>query len=206
MSIAVFVCGGVIIDNVVAADGALARDLVGGNAVYAAMGASHWLDQVGIVARVPRTYPADAFTALHGSGLDLGGLVVEPVDVTRSEWFFHRADGSRVDHLHATAEQADAFGMTGERVPIEQAQRFQTRLEQATEAGGDYKAFRAAHPVTADQVPTGYWRARGVHLAPNAPAAQLTLARQARRQAPGSSPRARAGSRGRGARARRQHG
>jgi hypothetical protein len=182
MSIAVFVCGGVIIDNVVAADGALARDLVGGNAVYAAMGASHWLDQVGIVARVPRTYPADAFTALHGSGLDLGGLVVEPVDVTRSEWFFHRADGSRVDHLHATAEQADAFGMTGERVPIEQAQRFQTRLEQATEAGGDYKTFRAAHPVTADQVPTGYWRARGVHLAPNAPAAQLTLARQARRQ------------------------
>ena len=181
MSVPVFACGGVIIDNMVSADGLLARELVGGNAVYAAVGASHWLDSAGICARVPRNYPAHARQALGNLNLDLGGVVTEPVDVLRSEWFFHRTDGSRADHLHATADQADAFGMTGERVPAERARRFQDFLETQTGTGGDFKAFRASYPVTGEQVPEPYWHARGVHLGPNLPEAQLTLARAARR-------------------------
>ncbi len=182
MSVAVFACGGVIIDNMVSADGVLARDLVGGNAVYAAVGASHWLGRAGICARVPRNYPAHARQALASLSLDLAGIATEPVDVLRSEWFFHRADGSRADHLYASADQADAFGMMGERVPADRARRFQALLETQTGIGGDFKAFRASHPVTEAQVPEPYWQARGVHLGPNLPEAQLTLARAARRR------------------------
>lgn len=182
MSIQVFTCGGVIIDNIVSADGVLVRDLVGGNAVYAAVAASHWLGYVGICARVPQNYPSHARHALEGCALDLSGVVIEPVDVLRSEWFFHRADGSRADHLHASADQADAFGMTGERVSVDLARRFQDVLETQSTSGGDFKAFRANHPVTAGHVPAHYWQAKGVHLAPNQPEAQLALAREARRR------------------------
>jgi ribokinase len=181
MSIGVFAAGGVIIDNAVSFDGALARDLVGGNAVHAAIGASHWLDRAGICARIPRNYPPSALIALEASGLDLGGLVIEQAEVTCSEWFFHRPDGSRADHLHASNEEADAFGMTGDRVEPELALRFEAHLKARHPGGGDFKAFRAGHPVTADQVPGRYWQARGVHLGPNRPDAQLTLAREARR-------------------------
>ncbi len=181
MDVPVFACGGVIIDNMVSADGHLARDLVGGNAVYAAVGASHWLGRAGICARVPRNYPVHARQALASLNLDLDGIVTEPVDVLRSEWFFHRADGSRADHLHASGDQADAFGMTGTHVPAERARRFQDLLATQAGTGDDFKAFRARHPVTDEQVPEPYWQAKGVHLGPNLPEAQLTLARAARR-------------------------
>ena len=180
MSVAAFATGGVIIDNMVSANGVLARDLVGGNAVYAAVGASHWLESVGICARIPRNYPAHARHQLGTSGLELGGLTIEPVDVLRSEWFFHRADGSRVDHLHASSNEADAFGMTGAHVSPDRARRFEAHLLASAERGSDYKTFRAAHPVTSHHVPAHYWQAKAIHLGPNLPEAQLSLAREAR--------------------------
>ena len=180
MTVAAFTTGGMIVDNMVTWDGRLARGLVGGNAVYSAVGAGLWLDHVGVAARIPQNYPPAAVQALAMTGLDLEGLVVEPVDVHRAEWFFHRPDGSRADHLHASQAEADAFGMTGEQVPPDLVSRFEARLSMQADAGGDFKAFRAAHPVTVSQVPPHYWQARGVHLGPNLPDAQIGLAREAR--------------------------
>ena len=180
MTISAFTTGGMIIDNMVTWDGALARNLMGGNAVYSAVAASLWLDDVGLSVRIPQNYPAAARQALLSAALDLEGLVIETVDVLRSEWFFHRRDGSRVDHLHAAPEEADAFGMTGDQVAPDLVRRFEALLRMQTQTGDDFKAFRAAHPVTVDQVPPRYWQAKGVHIGPNLPDAQIGLARQAR--------------------------
>lgn len=182
MNISAFSTGGMIIDNMVTWDGALARDLVGGNAVYAAVGAHVWLGDVGVCARVPQNYPASAWQALRTTTLDLEGVVAEPVDVHRSEWFFHRPDGSRADHLHASPGEADAFGMTGQQVSPDLVRRFEAMLRLQTQTGDDFKAFRAAHPVTVHEVPPHYWQAKGVHLGPNLPDAQIGLAREARRR------------------------
>jgi pfkB family carbohydrate kinase len=180
MTIAAFTTGGMIIDNMVTWDGRLARDLVGGNAVYSAVGASLWLDDVGLCARIPQNYPRSARQALEMTALDLGGVVAEPAQVHRSEWFFHRPDGSRADHLHATHDEADAFGMTGHQVPPDMVRLFEARLSTQGDTGDSFKAFRAAHPVTISQVPPHYWQARGLHLGPNLPEAQIGLAREAR--------------------------
>ncbi len=180
MMIAAFTTGGMIIDNMATWDGRLARDLVGGNAVYSAVGASLWLDDVGLCARIPQNYPRSARQSLQMTALDLGGLVVEPVDIHRSEWFFHRPDGSRADHLHAAHEEADAFGMTGHQVPPDLVRLFEARLSTQEDLGDTFKTFRAAHPVTISQIPPHYWQAAGLHLGPNLPEAQIGLAREAR--------------------------
>ncbi len=182
MALSVFTAGGMIIDNMAAWDGTIARGLAGGNAVYSAVAASLWLEQVGVTARVPRNYPPAAWQALRDAGLDLDGVSAEPADVDWSEWFFHRPDGTRVDHLHASDAEADAFGMTGCRVPAELVRRFEAHLAGRPDHGGHFKAFRAAHPVTVAQVTERYWQAKGVHLGPNLPDAQIGLAREARRR------------------------
>ena len=49
----VFTVGGLSIDNIVAADGSVHCNVMGGNAVYSAAGARLWLDDVGVVGLVP---------------------------------------------------------------------------------------------------------------------------------------------------------
>jgi len=180
MSLQAFTSGGVIIDNMARWDGAIARDLVGGNAVYSALGAAIWLDHVGLCGRIPSDYPNAARALLEASGLDLSGLATEAATAPQSEWFFHRPDGSRVDHLHASVEEADAFGMRGAKVEPAMIRKFEAHLAALGSRGGDFAAFRAVHPVTAAQVPASWWGADGVHLGPNPREAQIAIARRAR--------------------------
>ncbi len=75
----VFTIGGMIIDNVVAADGTVHRDALGGNGVYSAAGARLWLDDVGLAANVPRNYPTCWMDTLREAGIcGLLGVVFLP--------------------------------------------------------------------------------------------------------------------------------
>ena len=173
-----FTAGGMIIDNVVSADGLVQRDMLGGNAVYSAAGARLWLDQVGIVAVVPRNYPARWLGTLRGAGIDTTGIAVCDETVACSEWFFYRSDGSRADRLYAEPGTFEAFGYAGNRLQPDEAAAFETHLRTRPVAGLDYAAFRRLHPVRITDVPAAYRRAIGVHLAPNSPAAQMAMAQE----------------------------
>ncbi len=96
-----FTVGGILIDNVVAADGQVGPQTMGGNAVYSAAGARLWTDGVGVVGRIPSNYPAGFLRRLADAGVDISGVVKVEEDVTQAEWFFYNPDGSRTDHLHA---------------------------------------------------------------------------------------------------------
>jgi sugar/nucleoside kinase (ribokinase family) len=177
-----FTAGGVIIDNVVAANGTVHQNAMGGNAVYSAAGARLWLDDVGIVAVVPKNYPKHWLDELGRSGIDVAGISVVDRSVECTEWFFYRSDGSRVDHLYAAPGTYQAFGLIGSRLTRAQAAAFEAHLRSLASSGSvnrnDFASFRCDHPVRYTDVPTDFRFARGVHLAPNAPAAQLSMARQ----------------------------
>lgn len=181
-----FTAGGIIIDNVVAADGTVHQDVMGGNAVYSAAGARLWLDDVGIVAVVPRNYPQHWLDELGRSGIDTGGITVVDQSVECSEWFFYRNDGSRADHLYAVPGTYEAFGLTGSELTATEAAAFEAHLRSisvgGSMVGNDFGAFRRDHPVRAIHVPSQFRSAQGVHLAPNAPAAQQAMARDLRAQ------------------------
>lgn len=173
----VFTAGGATLDCTVAADGTLALGVIGGNAIHSAAGARLLCARVGVVARVPQGWP---LAVLAASGIDVGGVRIEPVPEPAPEWFFHRADGSRQDRLHAGLAEAARFGLNGRRARPEDARAFAAHLHATRSGRHGYAAFRAAHPVCPEHVPSDYWQARIVHIAPAEPEAQLALVRAAR--------------------------
>lgn len=172
-----FTSGGIILDSVVAADGTVQVGSLGGNAAYSAAGARLWA-KAGCVGVLPRNYPLALVRMLRGAGVDTSGLHHAGVDVAGSEWFFHRADGSRVDQLHGPMDLVPP----GIRLLPTEAQALQAHLHALASPDG-FGAFRAAHPVEPHHVPAQFWRPGvGVHLAPNRMDAQHRLLRHARRQ------------------------
>ena len=171
-----FTAGGIIIDNVVTADGSVHRETMGGNAVYSAAGARLWLDDVGMVGVVPLNYPVHWLKDLEVAGVDTRGVHVLDEAVTCSEWFFYRNDGSRADHLYAEPSAYETFGLTGSSLTVAQAAAFEAHLRSRPSGGKDFAAFRRAHPVQSVHVPPAFRSAQGVHLAPNEAVAQQKMA------------------------------
>jgi len=172
-----FTAGGAMLDCIVAADGTLALERIGGNAVHAAVGATLMGARAGILARVPEGWPVAQIAA---AGIDTAGLRIEAAAMPDPEWFFHRADGNRVDRLHASLAAANAFGVNGDRISPALAAAWESHLREGGAAHAGWASFRAAHPVLPEHVPPAWWGARGVHVAPGASNAQLALAQAAR--------------------------
>jgi sugar/nucleoside kinase (ribokinase family) len=176
----VFAIGGALVDNVVAADGTLTLDLLGGNALYAAAGARLFAPWAGAVARVPGDYPRARAQAELGEALDLAGLRVEAAASAAPEWFFHAADGTRRDHLHGPSSMLATHGLPQDRLSPVQAAALIAVLEARAGMQDGYSAFRARHPVRPEDVPSAWWQARGLHLCANAVPELIACARAAR--------------------------
>ena len=170
-----FTTGGILLDTVVAADGMVHADSLGGNAVYSAAGARLWAGRVGCVGVVPRNFPARWISLLDKSGINAGGVHRVDEDVDGTEWFFHRADGSRVDQLHAGTEL-----LASSRLSPDEARSLEQRLRLKDASVRGFGAFRDAHPVEPAHIPAEFWRGGGVHLAPNRTDAQHRLMHSAR--------------------------
>ena len=170
-----FTTGGILLDTIVAADGTVHADGLGGNAVYSAAGARLWAGRVGCVGVVPRNFPGRWISLLDAAGINVGGVHRVDTDVDGTEWFFHRADGSRVDQLHAGTEL-----LSGGRLPPDEARSLEQRLRSKNAGVRGFGAFRNAHPVEPAHVPAEFWRGGGVHLAPNRTDAQHRLMYSAR--------------------------
>lgn len=171
----VFTAGGIIIDNVVAADGRVGRDAMGGNAVYSAAGARLWLDEVGIVGRIPSNYPPELLRRLSSHGVDISGIVTVDEEVREAEWFLYRADGSRADHLHAPFD-ATGLPLHGDRLSAKECRTLEAHLRALPATWSDFASFRRRNPVRIKDVPAQWSSARGVHLAANQPASQRAMA------------------------------
>ncbi|MBM3525772.1 MAG: carbohydrate kinase family protein, partial [Alphaproteobacteria bacterium] len=131
------VAGGIIIDNVVAADGAVHRALMGGNAVHAAVGAWLWTDAVAVVGNVPADYPRALLDQL-GTAIDINAIATVDATVEASEWFLYRADGSRVDRLHAPADAYEKAGFVGDMLSPTQMRQWESILRAQSAGGSDF--------------------------------------------------------------------
>ena len=179
MSVVLATAGGMIIDNVVSADGTVSLGAMGGNAAYSAVGAHIWSRPVGVVAAVPSDYPQVWLNRLAEADVDVTGVVRHAEAVRLSEWFFYRPDGSRRDGLYASLEDAGRAGIRDDRLSPEAAGAWEAALSARDHAGLTFGGFRAIHPVGPDQLPPGWTTLRGLHLAPERPDRQLALARLA---------------------------
>ena len=72
-------------DYLITHDGRSHEGILGGNAVYAAIGAKLWADSISIVSRVGSDFPETLLTELSEIGIDIHGITVlpEPQDTER---------------------------------------------------------------------------------------------------------------------------
>src|SRR5579875_3656812 len=90
----VIVVGNLTIDDVVLPDGGTQMASVGGNCIYATLGARLWQPSVGMVTRRGEDFPREHSDALHALGVATGGIVDIPGPTVRN-WVIYEANGAR---------------------------------------------------------------------------------------------------------------
>lgn len=86
--------GSLALNDTVYADGRTSMADPGGNALYAAVGANLWSDEIGIVAVVGYDWPRDYTTMLNRSSINTTGLLNTDEETLRA-WTIYEASGFR---------------------------------------------------------------------------------------------------------------
>jgi len=95
---AIFLAGGGIrVDYLITRDGRAHSDKVGGNAIYAAVGAAIWSDNVSVWGRIGENYPRKWIANLADSGINGDGIKRIQGDHDHRTFYAYQADGSRDD-------------------------------------------------------------------------------------------------------------
>ncbi|HEX6387061.1 MAG TPA: carbohydrate kinase family protein [Anaerolineae bacterium] len=106
--------GGLRIDYLITHDGRVHTGLVGGNALYAAVGAAIWDDNVGLWARVGQNYPRAWLAELRQHGIETDGLVRVDGDQDHRTFYAYTPGGGRDD-----TNPAVHFARIGQPLPPE---------------------------------------------------------------------------------------
>ncbi|NIS79159.1 MAG: hypothetical protein GTO14_02805 [Anaerolineales bacterium] len=89
--------GGLRQDYFITHDGRSYQDILGGNAVYAAVGARMWADSVGIFSRVGSNFPEAWIKQLSEAGFATDGIVILPEPHDTRTFYAYISPEERVD-------------------------------------------------------------------------------------------------------------
>ncbi len=89
--------GGLRQDYCITHDGEVYLGVLGGNAVYAAVGASLWTDSVGLVSRVGSDFPITFLDQLTNAGFNIDGVIQLPEPYNSSTFYAYLSTEERVD-------------------------------------------------------------------------------------------------------------
>jgi ribokinase len=128
----------------------------GGNALYAAVGANIWSNQVGIVAVVGYDWPSDYTNTLYQSAIDPSGLIQKDEETLRA-WTIYEVSGYR-RYLSRNTE-----------VVLLTPSPFSSSPFTAEEAAAYSKAARQVHVRNSplpQELPSHLWDVDTIHLCP----------------------------------------
>ncbi len=153
------IVGGLRDDYFITPDGVAHLHQLGGNALYAAVGAQVWAgplaQRVGLIARVGANYPRAWLDEIARRGIDVGGVVVRPEALDTRTFYAYLSLEVR-DDTNAAAH----FRRIGRALPSELA-----GYASSTAGQGD-RAHFSPLGVRPEEVRPRYLEARAVHLAP----------------------------------------
>lgn len=158
-------CGGLRIDYLITAEGEVRLRQIGGNAVYAAVGARVWIDEVALVAKAGENYPEAWLAELTAHGLTTDGIVRVPGWQEMRTFYAYLDAKTRVDR-----DPAVHFARVGHPLPPELENYVNSTLGQQDLSG--------ANPMTllAADIPAFAAQSDAVHIAPMGPFSQHDLA------------------------------
>jgi ribokinase len=128
---------------------------MGGNAIYAAVGARLWYDTVGVVARVGSNYPTEWLERVAARGLDTRGVLVAPHPLDTRTFYAYQSleerDDTQPERHYARLGLPLPSGLVG----------YATSTE-----GQDHRDQMSPLGLRADEVTPAYLPAEGFHLSP----------------------------------------
>jgi glucosamine--fructose-6-phosphate aminotransferase (isomerizing) len=110
------VVGDLTLDDVVLPDGTTHMASIGGDCLYAALGARLWEPRVGIVTRRGDDFPREQLRRLEQHGICLDGVVDIPGPTVRN-WIIYEADGRRHWVYRTAPERATEVAVRPEDLP-----------------------------------------------------------------------------------------
>ena len=147
--------GGLRQDYCITHDGRVFAGMLGGNALYAAVGARVWGASVAVVSRVGSDYPSDWLERLRTLGFNLDGVRVLPEPQDTRTFYAYLSPDERVD-----TSPASHFLRVGKELPKDLLGYQHSTLQQ------DRRASPGPLAVRADDLPAWIHGCRGVHFSP----------------------------------------
>lgn len=89
--------GGLRVDYLITRDGYAKNGIMGGNALFSAVGASIWSDSVGLWSRIGDNFPRQWLTHMRESGIDTKGIVSVAGNQEHRTFYAYTPDGRRQD-------------------------------------------------------------------------------------------------------------
>ncbi len=149
------IIGGLREDYFITSSGEAHLHKLGGNALYAAIGARIWADPIGLVTRVGENYPQEWLADIRQHGFDTDGVRIIPGKQRTQTFYAYLNAEERVD-----TRPAEHFARLGLPLPAE-LQDYHSSTE-----GQDSRTEFGPLAVRPADLPTHYLSARGAHLAP----------------------------------------
>ena len=162
-----FVCGGLRIDYVISAEGEVRLNQIGGNAIYAAVGARVWTDSVQLLAKAGENYPQAWLDELAGRGILSTHVRWVPGWQEMRTFYAYVDQKTRVDH-----DPEFHFARVGQPLPAE-LEGYTFSLTETNDPDSPLLLREADVPQVA---------ADAVHIAPLALGSHLDLVQGFRRQ------------------------
>jgi ribokinase len=147
--------GGLREDYCITHDGSVHLGILGGNAVYSAIGAKIWSAPVGIIGRVGKTFPVKWLEELRDAGVNIDGVSILPESHNNITFYAYLSEEERVD-----TNPASHFLRVGHQLPKELLD-YQSSTE-----GQDMRQGFAPLAVRPDDISFPRGQCRGAHLAP----------------------------------------
>ena len=159
------------IDYLITHEGEARVGEVGGNALYAAVGAALWGKKVGLWARIGENYPQEWLISLNSKGFSTDGLVRVAGNQDHRTFFAYKAEGPRID-----TNPAAHFARIGQPLPDALADYIDST------PGQDDPHNYEPLAVQPEDWPNGYDGVKAVHLSPISLATHLHVPNKLRHQ------------------------
>ena len=148
--------GGIRQDYCITHDGQVFLGVLGGNAIYSAVGARLWTDKVGIVSRVGSDFPVEWLDQLTISGFNIEGIHQLPESHNTCTFYAYLSPEERVD-----TDPASHFLRIGEPLP-----KALLDYRSSTEGQTDRDTFSPI-AIRPSDLPRSVALVSGAHVAPS---------------------------------------
>jgi sugar/nucleoside kinase (ribokinase family) len=157
--------GGIREDYCITHDGRAVSGVLGGNAIYAAVGARLWSEDVTVVSRIGKNFPISLIHQLSEHGISTEAIRVLDEELDTRTFYAYRSQEERID-----TNPPAHYSRWGLRIPKE-LEGYRSSTE-----GQDQRNTPSAATVRSDDIPDELIsRVSGVHLSPGDFLTHLTI-------------------------------